>query len=60
MVCPITQGGHKEEEEDRNHRAKNTMACPITLGGHKQHLCYKVGEPKLMMETSMYTNMVNG
>ena len=29
MVCPITQGDHKQDE--------NIMVCPITQGDHKKH-----------------------
>ena len=31
MVCPITQGDHKEKPQ-----GKNIMACPIIQGGHNK------------------------
>jgi len=32
----IRRGKKKEEEDRRNHRAKNIMAGPISQGGHKK------------------------
>ena len=53
MVCPITQGDHKERRQKS--QGKNIMACPIPQGGHNYIQLAETKETKeYMMEFTQH------
>ena len=50
MVCPITQGDHKEERR-RKKQDENIMVCPITQGDHNKRQRQAYMSIKALKET---------